>query len=68
MTPDTIKNKQTLDISGVRLGFVENKKLNPSVPKLSVQIETQGDRSCTSANEKHMERAKTNISISSFEG
>jgi hypothetical protein len=68
MTPDTIKNKQTLDISGVRLGFVENKKLNPSVPKLSVQIETQGDRSCTSVNEKHMERAKTNISISSFEG
>jgi len=67
MTPDTVKNKQTFDISGIRPHFI-SKKHHLSVPKVLVDIETQGDRNCKTAREKKTERAQTNLSLSSFDG
>lgn len=66
ITPDTNKCKQTLDISGVRSVFGP-KRQNPSVPKLSVQIDVVGDRSCRTAREKP-QRSDSNLSLSSIEG
>jgi hypothetical protein len=67
MTPDTVKNKQTFDISGIRPHFI-SKKHHPSVPKVSVDIETQGDRTCKTAREKQTVRAQTDLSLSNFDG